>query len=163
MGSGPELELDEPELGKLILERTAPSERLRRFLESASSPGSSTCAAVVENSASGERWRPPLGVGGALVAFSVPSCEKAMEGPASGEERCGREPCGGDSEFVLRLRLARDGRSGMVSLWSAEGRRGGEGATGEGAASMGLGEGWKAGWSDKYYCYKACREGMMGV
>ena len=157
-GEAGSLELEGLELGKVSLERTAPSERLRRFLASASSStGSSTWAAVVENSARGDRCLPPAGVGGALVALGVPSCEKAIEGPARGEERCGREPRSGDIEVALCLRFAREGRSGMESLWSAGGRRGAERATGEGATSIGLGDGWRMERSNEYRCYQTTR------
>ena len=92
----------------------------------------------------GERClRPPPGVGGALAGeISVPSFEAAMDGPASGDERSGRERCEGESEpsVVECRRVGTEGRAGMVSRWSAEGKRGGERVTVEGATSIGVRE-----------------------
>lgn len=130
------------EVGKLILDRTAPRDRLRCcFLLKVDAASSSSSVAVVEDSARGDRCLvPPPGVAGAL---SVPSLEAAMDGPARGEERSGRELCMG-GEIVLYLRIAGVGRSGIVSLCSTEGRRSGKRATGKGATSLGLGEDCRA-------------------
>ena len=106
----------EVEVGKLILERTPPRERLLCFLGAADSASPLSSAAITENSASGERCRtPPPGVGGALAApTSTSSPVTAIEGPASGEDRRGRAEYIGE-EMVLCRRLGDEERSGKVS------------------------------------------------
>ena len=125
--------------GKVSLENIAPRVRLRARFFSASPVSSSEAvgaavatgsgSVIVLDSARGERCRmPPPGVGGALrtEAGSASSKVAAIEGPASGEERMGREACTGErAPMVWWRRVESGGRSGIMSLWSV-GRRSGE-------------------------------------
>lgn len=138
---------DAPEdVGRLSLDRTDPNVRLRCFLTSGSTTGEVSTGMVIEDSARGDRClEPPPGVEGAL-ATSEALAEAAMEGPARGEDRSGRDKCEGDNEPTVAecRRVAMEGRAGIVNWWSAEGRRGGERVTVEGAEGIeGPGVGWK--------------------
>ena len=79
---------------------------------------------MLETSAEGNnRLAPPRGVGGALNVprLSVPSCSGAIDGPASGDERRGRDVWRG--EWALCFLATSAGRSGMMRLLSTSERR----------------------------------------
>ena len=126
--------VEEAEEGKLILERTALRVR-RRWCFCVGMSFSSPGPATVEVAVRGKRCLvPPRGVGGALNAprLSVSSCATSMEGPASGDERRGRDVCRG--ERVLYLLAISAARPGMVRPCSKDCTRGG--GVGEGATSI---------------------------
>ena len=83
------------------MENMAPSVRRRLLFTAAAS--STSGSAVVETSVRGDRCLvPPPGVGGALRAERRDSSmSAAIEGPASGEDRRGREECMGERDPMV--------------------------------------------------------------